>query len=274
METPVNAPGFHALSTADGIQLINGSATTIELSQIVAAKSNEPFTLAVEGRTTAVAATNPQIEVCWSMSDGTAVGSPTAVKIDTGSSRPVVASGASPKDAVHAEIRLTVPAGSTLEVKRVSLRFAPPTIVTVSFIAEAPGELTVTDVRVAFEEVEAKGPACDVGEEECPCEVCTSEGAGYADDEHDHGPSTMAAPVIVVSRLSPSSAPMSRPHSSTLPLTSITGIGDARARELAHIGIDSVEKLARANPKTVAKIKFMTPKMAAQIIAEAKSLTP
>jgi len=57
-------------------------------------------------------------------------------------------------------------------------------------------------------------------------------------------------------------------------LMDIRGIGKARAKQLTDSGIDSVEKLAASTPeKVVEKIRFITPSGAAQIIAQAKSLT-
>lgn len=279
--SPTNAPGFRVLATADGIQLLNASATTVELIQAVDAKSGEPFTLGVEGRTTVAAATNPRIDVRWIKSDGAATGSPTVIEIDSGSSSFLVASGSAPDDAAHAEIHLTIPAGSTLEVKRTSLRFSALTIVPISFIAEAPGELTVSDVRVAFEEVEATGPPRDVqlciatppghdpGKEHCPCDVCAAEDSGEPE-----AADSMAQPVVVVPHLSSPGALNLMTIPPAFRLTDVPGIAEARARQLIAIGIDSVAKLASSTPDTVAQIKFITPKMAARIIADAKSLIP
>ena len=58
----------------------------------------------------------------------------------------------------------------------------------------------------------------------------------------------------------------------TAQLTDIRGIAAPRARQLIAAGIDSVEKLAASTPETVAKIKFITPTMAAHLIEEAKRL--
>ena len=56
-----------------------------------------------------------------------------------------------------------------------------------------------------------------------------------------------------------------------LQLTDIRGVGEARAKQLTEIGIDSVEKLAASTLESVAKIRFITKAGASQIIAEAKS---
>src|SRR5262249_33602447 len=44
------------------------------------------------------------------------------------------------------------------EIKRVSLRSGPRTLVPVTFIAQAPGELTISDWRVAFEIQKPEAP--------------------------------------------------------------------------------------------------------------------
>ena len=56
------------------------------------------------------------------------------------------------------------------------------------------------------------------------------------------------------------------------PLTAISGIGEARTRQLAEIGIDSIEKLAAASPQDVAQLRGVDVEMAAQFIAQAKAL--
>jgi predicted RecB family nuclease len=55
-----------------------------------------------------------------------------------------------------------------------------------------------------------------------------------------------------------------------IPLTAIRGIGEARARQLAEIGIESIEKLATALPQDVRQIRGVDVDMAAQFIAQAK----
>jgi len=57
-----------------------------------------------------------------------------------------------------------------------------------------------------------------------------------------------------------------------IPLTAIRSIGEARARQLAEIEIDSIAKLAAASPQDVAQIRGGDVEMAAQCIANAKVL--
>lgn len=159
--SPKVAPGFVLVAAEDGIQLTNAGAATVELVQRIAAKSGEPFTLEFQGKAAAPSSptqTNQSVEVRWLKADATSTGTPTVVEIPPDGSDSSVASGTVPMDATQAEIHLVVPARTSLKVKRVSLRYSKSTTVPVTFIAEAPGEMTVADVRIAFEQVEPTRP--------------------------------------------------------------------------------------------------------------------
>ena len=59
------------------------------------------------------------------------------------------------------------------------------------------------------------------------------------------------------------------------PLTAIKGMSEARARRLAGVGIDSIEKLAGAAPKDVAKVLGgVSVKQASDFIKRAKRSLP
>ncbi|HWP54903.1 MAG TPA: helix-hairpin-helix domain-containing protein, partial [Pyrinomonadaceae bacterium] len=279
--------GFRVLSVADGIQLLNAGAATVELVQTAAAKGGEPFTLAFAGRTVAGGANpNPRLEVRWIKADGTTTGSPTAIEIPAASLSSAIASGTAPDDATQAEIRLAVTTGLTLDVKRISLRFFKPTIVPVSFVAETPGELIISDVRVAFDQIESLGPPSPVDlciptppggtpgdAENCCCHSCESErstveaGSGTIPPQPAIALSVVASSdTLAATTVTPLAA------MAVFQLTDINGIGEARARQLAVIGIDTVEKLAASTPETVAGIKSITSVMATKIVAEAQAL--
>jgi YVTN family beta-propeller protein len=323
--SPAVAPGFAVLDTVDGgIQLRNSSAVMVELVQLVEAKKEEPFTIEIQRKTLAgsSALLNPEVEVRWFNADGKPTGSPTIVGLVSGAFASSTASGTAPGDATQAEIHLRLPARTTVEVKNISLRFTKPVIVPVSFIAQSPGELIVSDVRIAFERVGPKPPPIsnrglcpptppgrEPGEGShhcCFCTVCESEqmieemsevsteagrpamlarcmscgteflrGSGVASTEpqpisHD---STLGSPIVVAIAASVAS-PLQHKTVRTVRLTDLHGIAERRARQLAAIGIDSVEKLAAATPETVAQIKFITLDMARHLVEQAKSLIP
>jgi hypothetical protein len=319
--SPELASSFRVFAAADGIELRNFGAASVELVQVAAAKSGEPFTLEFQGKAGvgSTSQTNPRVELRWLKADGTPTGSPTTTEILPDGFASSSATGTAPGDATQVEIHLGVPAGTTLEVKRVSLRFSTPTPVPVSFIAQAPGELTVSDIRVAFDQVEPAAPPIperglciptppgrqpgEAADDCCFCHHCQSEQSMVESKNvttlagrpammalcatcgsellrvggprvEGAQPLALMQPAVLQPILIRSAATGERFHVKAVAarLTDIRGIGEARARQLFAIGIDSVEKLAASAPETVAKIKFIRVEMASRIIADAKSL--
>jgi DNA-binding beta-propeller fold protein YncE len=157
---PAVAPGVSLVSTPGGVQLRNASADAAELMQAVPAEAGKPFTLELNGKASArpEATATPALALNWLDSGGQSVGTPVRVDIFPSGFESVVAKGTSPNEAASAEIRVHVPAGTTQEIKRVSLRFTPTTKVPVTFVSQAPGELTVLDWRVSYEPSEPAPP--------------------------------------------------------------------------------------------------------------------
>jgi hypothetical protein len=156
--TPAAAPGFAVLDAVTGLQLRNSGPVPVELVQVIDAKKGEPFAIEVQAKTVSGSPVDPAVEVRWFKADGKPTGSPTVVAIVPGALPSLTASGTAPADAAKAEIPLRLPARTTVEVKKISLRFTTPTIVPVSFLAQSPGELIVSDIRIAFEQVEPTAP--------------------------------------------------------------------------------------------------------------------
>lgn len=154
------ASGVTLLAVEGGMQLRNAGAETAELIQVIPVKGDQPFNLEFRGRavTQPSAKDNPHIELRWLKSDQSAAGAPVILEITPIGLDSMLAGGASPTDASEAELHLVVPPGTSLEIKRVSLKFSAATSVPVTFIAQAPGELTVSNWRVALEQVEAAAP--------------------------------------------------------------------------------------------------------------------
>jgi len=323
---PEQTPGFRADATAEGIQLSNPGSAQVELVQTIAAElvqtiaaeSEQSFALQFQGEATAVAPSDtPRIELRWLDAGGAATGDPTLLPILPTGLDSAIASGTAPKDSTSVEIHLVVPPKTTLHVKRVSLRHTATTTVPVKFIAEAPGDLTVSDVQISFEQSEPKAPRigpqglCNAtppgrepgkGGDSCYCHKCELEtlmmeatavmteagrpatkarcstcktqvvraGGPLVARVEALSPQSVGAPVMVRSAALTSTRE-SQAVGPAPQLTDIRGIGQARAKQLTEIGIDSVAKLAASTPETVAKIKFITPSVAAQIISQAKS---
>jgi DNA-binding beta-propeller fold protein YncE len=161
---PEKVPGFNVVASENGIQLRNAGAITAELVQAAAAESGGTFTLGFQGHATAgPLKETARIELVWLKADGSAAGEKTVMNILPTALDLTVASGVVPAETAKVEIHLFTPAKTTLEVQRVSLRYPKTTTVPVKFIAEAPGDLTVSDVRIAFEEVPPQAPAIPIG---------------------------------------------------------------------------------------------------------------
>jgi hypothetical protein len=150
--------GVTLLATDAGIRLQNAGARPVQLVQTVPAEAEQFFTLEFGGHVVRPSAgTTPRVELQW-LHDGAPAGEPVRLDITADSLAILAAQGRS-RAVSDAEIRLVVPAGVALEVTRVSLRFTEAIPVTLSFMAEAPGELALTDLRVAFETVLPGPPA-------------------------------------------------------------------------------------------------------------------
>jgi DNA-binding beta-propeller fold protein YncE len=156
---PDTATGFMVTASEPGLQLRNAGSNNAELTQLVAAESNHRFTLEFQGKASVgPAAALPRVELRWLKGDGSAAGDPTVLEIQPTGLDSAIASGATPLDSSKVEIHLIVPAKTTVDVKRVSFRYAQTTTVPVKFISEAPGDLTVSQVRIAFEKVPPQAP--------------------------------------------------------------------------------------------------------------------
>ncbi len=161
---PSTAPGFIVIALDGGVRLQNAGANTVELVQRVAAKAEQPFLLEVQNTATASAlaffpgGARPRLEARWLGADGRAAGSPTSIEIQPAGLGAAIARGTSPTGATQAEIHLIIPPGGALEIKSLSLRFPQRKLVPITFIADAPGDLTVSDWQVSYEEAAPERP--------------------------------------------------------------------------------------------------------------------
>jgi DNA-binding beta-propeller fold protein YncE len=158
--SPAVAPGFSVIAFDDGAKLQNAGANAVALKQTIPAKSNRPFALEFQGQTKKLSANqaNPRIEARLLDTGGATIGAPIALEIFADNFGASVTNGTSPENAVQAEINLIIPPGIVLQVRQVSLRFSSTTQIPVTFVAQSPGELVVTDLKVAFEEAAVAPP--------------------------------------------------------------------------------------------------------------------
>jgi len=313
---------IHPVKT--GVRIENAIDRAAALVQQIAVSAGQPYTLDFQGRVVKQPEEAiTQVELRWLKADGSPAAADTVQPIaPTGFDRYFV-EGAVPAEAAQVEVRLVVPAGATLEVSRISLRLVEPTTVPITFLAQAPGELAISEARVTYELVEPPPPAIpSTGlctptppsqkpgvrpRDRCFCPCCATE-RSLRDIEpavtpagrpavvgicracgtrlvRQGGRLVTEAPVIssarpVIRRVPvtppprtpairpPAPAPAIQPS-----LTDIKGISEGRARRLAEIGIDSIERLAAAAPEDVARaLRGVSVEMATGFIEEARQL--
>ncbi|HEV3469740.1 MAG TPA: helix-hairpin-helix domain-containing protein [Pyrinomonadaceae bacterium] len=193
---PAGAVGASMLAAEGALRLRNAGADEVALTQEFEVEGGQPFELEFQGgaQPPANARATSRVEVRWLAADGSQAGEPAVLKIGASGFGSSLAKGVSPDAATRGEVSLFVPPGASLEAKRVSLRFPKPSLVPLTFVSEAPGELTVTGLQVAFEQAEPKpppipprglcastpagmSPGDECAEEEgfCPCCGCASE---------------------------------------------------------------------------------------------------
>ncbi|HEV7377149.1 MAG TPA: hypothetical protein VGN95_20700 [Pyrinomonadaceae bacterium] len=331
--SPGAVPGVSLLASEDGAQFRNAGANTGELVQTIPTGGKKNFSLEWQGQTEVrpSARENPRLELYWLDDKSNRVGEPTVLELSPAGFGTASANGAPPTAATQAELHLVVPAGTTQKVTRLSLRFLSATVVPVTFIAQAPGELTIHDWRVAFEREEAvppripnsglcqptppgqtPGPAtADMVDDDshfCPhcegnqtikdnkqvnagskrpatlgrCANCGSEVVRFSGRTAANAPllsisrSPVTRPVLHLSGARSNAALLSnlnpRAVASSQPFAAIKGIGDVRAKQLAAIGIDSIEALSIATPADIAQAKSIPLTLTSNLIAQAREL--
>ncbi len=174
------------------------------------------------------------------------IGAPMSLPLDGRDFPDHAWSGPAPAGAHRAEVRLIQPRGrGNLIVESVSLTQIDQVDVPLIFLAETPGALTISNLRVTY----------DLPEKQNLLDAITSQPAAKA---------RMVWQAIT---------PLMRSTSTLPPITAIAGIGEARARRLAAIGIDTIDKLAAASPTAIAQaISGVTSKMASDFVVEAQHI--
>ncbi len=239
-------------SAAAAVRLSGSGPEDAVLSQVVQVMAGKRYELRVLAQPAAAPARDiesrgtaerARLELRW-LSNGVS-NAPVMMALD-GWDFPIHAwAGAAPTGATRAEIRLIQPQGAG-ELRVESVSFVQTDLVNVPlvFLAETPGELTASNLRIAYDLPDSTPLAQTTG-------------------------SAIARPGIGSEHLMP--AGLSAP--AMAPLTSIKGIGAARARRLAEAGIDSLEKLAAAAPEELARLlRGISAEGASRLIEEAKQL--
>ena len=186
--TPPAAAGFNATVAGGELVLRNGAGVPVTVAQQATVVAGQTYQLTVD----ATAPTgSPSVDVAW-LAAGAPIGSPASVPVTADGSRPLLTSVTAPTSAGTAEVRLVLPAATELHLNRVALDAVVITQMPVTFVAESPGELTLTNWQVAYDadqtpRVPAPPPGglCRPGRPEpvpgeasddcCYCATCQSE---------------------------------------------------------------------------------------------------
>jgi YVTN family beta-propeller protein len=325
---PATAVGFTVLPDEAGTQLANMGSQAVALVQSFPVTAGQPFILLFQGEMVSqLAAREPaRVELRWLDAQDAPTVNVTTLTIQPGETEhrrqetvPTAAAGA--------ELHLVIPAGSTLVARQIS--FAPVELVTVpiQFLAQAPGDLTVTGFRVAYDVSEtaaAPAPAeglCQPtppgrrpdGQPGCicpwcptPCDACDEDSAiGHPQPTPVPGPvraitqprrttrplrvtqPAVAAVVPAVPPIQPVETAIAAlivatpaewavraPElaAASVPLAAINGIGAERMVALAGLGIDSIPRLAAAEPESIAALQGVSVNMARAFVAEAQAM--
>ena len=153
------------MSPARALKFDNSGSNPFDITQVVTVKPDQPFIFTVKKGATVpgLPGTLPRVETRWFKANGSETEPPVVLELDPASFSGLSASGTSPIDAVQAEIHLFVPPRTSQEIESISLAFPTHTVIPVTFVAEAPGELIVVDWQIGFEAAPAMRPPIPPG---------------------------------------------------------------------------------------------------------------
>jgi hypothetical protein len=314
---------FTVIPVAGGAELRNSGSTEVNVAQVVSVKGGQIFSVEFQGRCLlpSLNQQNPRIELSWFKVDGTSTGTNAFLEFKTNDFDVLIYTGTSPAEAVQSQVRLVMPAGTTLLMRRLSLQFPQMHSIPLIFIGQSPGQLTITDLRVAYEKQVAAVPKIPSGglcspttpgqsagsPGTCYCQSCRRQQSMIRTQARQTqagrpavigqcvqcGSTVIRLGGSVVEDAPPLSFPTLHAHSKSdrmrtatgqgrqraspesepLPLTTLAGIGPAREKQLREAGIDSVHKLAMADPAAVANaLTGVSAENAPHFIDEAKKL--
>jgi hypothetical protein len=147
-------------SATAGVIIENTGSRMAALVQRIAVRAAQPYILAFQGQ----AVKQPeqdfiQLELRWLKEDNSPAGVDTVQSIGLTSFDRYLVEGTVPDQAAQVEVRLVVPARATLEVGRISLRTVEFTTIPITFLAQAPGELRVSQAQVTYDLVRPPLPS-------------------------------------------------------------------------------------------------------------------
>ncbi len=264
---PAKASGFRISAAGSGSRMNNAGAAPVTLSQAVAAQPGAPFELRLRSRLES--GPSPRVNLRFLAADGTEVGEAVGIEMPAHGFDQALALGTFPANAVRAEVALAIPAGSAARIDAIELSLVPQVRIPLTFLAEAPGELSVVGGKIAWDIADVNAPSPRTsrptptpsplaaptlppgapGEDDCGCE--------------DEAPAAQAGPQaepgqVLVEPIAP---------------TEIKGIGPKRAEILRARGIATVSGMLAADPRELARVlPGVSEKMAVEFIRQARLL--
>ncbi len=145
-----------AVSSAAQIELQNAGENTVSLVQAFTVTGGQSYEFVFRGSVldaTAVAE-KPRVELRWVTTAGTQNEQVEQLEIENTPNKPQILRGTVPTGVSSAECHLIIPVRTKIAVAQVSYQPVEIVTVPVNFVAQAPGELVVSDFRVAYDTTE------------------------------------------------------------------------------------------------------------------------
>jgi len=293
-----------------GVVFQNGSRSAVTLAQRFPVDARGSSTLSFRGLALAVPGRTTRVELQWSRTNGSPVVDPVVLVIDPEGFDRYLALGDPAPSSAGAELRIVVPSEGTILVQELELDVNEPVEVPLTFLAHAPGQLTVSDASITYDipaplppPVPASG-LCNATppgaiprarpEDRCYCPWCkqdrtvagptvrVSRGGrpvlSGACLECGTGLVRLGGPADVSVRMV-AGPPRPSPEKPPLPpaewpTTEVRGIGPARAAFLTGLGIATMGDLATASPELVGRsLRGLRPGQAKGFVDEARLLS-
>jgi YVTN family beta-propeller protein len=216
---PATAVGFTILPDEAGTQLSNAGGQPVALVQRFPVTTGQDFILLCQGEMVSQLAGREaaRVELHWLDAQTTPMGNITSLPIQPGETEHRLQATV-PTAVTQAELHLVIPPASTLSVRQLSFVPVQLVMVPVQFLAQAPGDLTVTGFRVAYDTHTASAaptPAAGLcpptppgrrpdGKSGCVCSWCATPCCDACADEaagaHDHA-APVAGPVRALAQV-------------------------------------------------------------------------
>jgi hypothetical protein len=146
--TPASASGVSAVQNADGVRIANAGSGDVVIAQRVHVDATTTYELTILAGTASSKA-SATIGVAFLAAQDVVTGAPVIVVIGASGSDRAVALATPPAGTTTAEIRLQLPPAASVDVRSISWAPRAQVEVPLTFIAQSPGELTISPTGVS-----------------------------------------------------------------------------------------------------------------------------